>query len=324
MNFMVYPALALFLGTGNATPDLPTILLERLWTSPTYGMWYPADPKALVSNLPPMVVFPEETKFYRAWQADMESRGVAIRLNTEVAAIPYRGSKGVHVQTRPRREAHDQHNAAEVDRDLPVADEHYDEIVLCVLADTAKRLLGRTATFAERRVLGATKWSDDITVTHTDLDYIQRHYTIRMPDDGLPASLSGRDETARIARGRKDWNPMYLIKQIPSDPKKLEMCFDCSAFQYQLDRDKPLEDHVFQTIFLNKKDQHTWDIDQIREDKVIRKDWWHQLEHRWTHYAFVVPFIWLINGTKRTRYAAAWTLVRGAMSTASPEGKGHR
>lgn len=30
--------LALFLGTGNATPDLPTIMMERLYTSPTYGM----------------------------------------------------------------------------------------------------------------------------------------------------------------------------------------------------------------------------------------------------------------------------------------------
>lgn len=34
----VQRSLALFLGTGNATPDLPTIMLERLYTSPTYGM----------------------------------------------------------------------------------------------------------------------------------------------------------------------------------------------------------------------------------------------------------------------------------------------
>lgn len=64
-----------------------------------------------------------------------------------------------------------------------------------------------------------------------------------------------------------------------------------------------------QTIFLNKKDEHTWDIDEIKEDKIIRKDFWHQLEHRWTHYAFVVPFMSCLNGTKRTFYAAAWTLV---------------
>jgi hypothetical protein len=53
-------------------------MMERLYTSPTYGMWYPIDPKSLSSNLPPMVVFPEETKFYTSWQHDMESRGVKV------------------------------------------------------------------------------------------------------------------------------------------------------------------------------------------------------------------------------------------------------
>lgn len=64
---------------------------------------------------------------------------------------------------------------------------------------------------------------------------------------------------------------MYLIKQVPSDPKLLEMCFDCSNFQYQLkDAKKPVEDHIFQTIFLNKKDKETWTIDEIKEDKISR------------------------------------------------------
>lgn len=38
--------------------------------------------------------------------------------------------------------------------------------MLCVLADTAKRLLGKTAGIVEKSVLGSTRWSDDITVTH--------------------------------------------------------------------------------------------------------------------------------------------------------------
>ena len=33
------PMVALFLGTGNATPEVPSIIFERLCTSPTYGMW---------------------------------------------------------------------------------------------------------------------------------------------------------------------------------------------------------------------------------------------------------------------------------------------
>jgi hypothetical protein len=31
-------SLYFLLGTGNATPDLPTVMMERLYTSPTYGM----------------------------------------------------------------------------------------------------------------------------------------------------------------------------------------------------------------------------------------------------------------------------------------------
>jgi hypothetical protein len=67
---------------------------------------------------------------------------------------------------------------------------------------------------------------------------------------------------------------MYLIKQVPADPKLLEMCFDCSNFQYQLkEQKKPVEDHIFQTIFLNKKDKETWTIDEIKKDKISK----HQL-----------------------------------------------
>ena len=103
VNYMVYPrsglaffwhsladrpticSLALFLGTGNATPDLPTVMMERLYTSPTYGMWYPIDPKSLSSNLPPMVVFPEASKFYTKWQEDLERRGVNVSLHPRLA-----------------------------------------------------------------------------------------------------------------------------------------------------------------------------------------------------------------------------------------------
>lgn len=54
--------------------------MERLYTSPTYGMWYSIDEKSLSSNLPPMVVFPETSDFYTTWQKDLESKGVKVSL----------------------------------------------------------------------------------------------------------------------------------------------------------------------------------------------------------------------------------------------------
>lgn len=53
-----------------------------------------------------------------------------------------------------------------IDQDMPTSIEEYDELVLCCLADTAERLLGKTARWIDKRVLGSTTWSDDITVTH--------------------------------------------------------------------------------------------------------------------------------------------------------------
>ncbi|GAA6058502.1 hypothetical protein JCM10212_006941 [Sporobolomyces blumeae] len=312
MERMIYPSLALFLGTGNATPDLPSVMLERLYTSPTYGMWYPVDDKSLSSNLPPMVVFPETSNFYSKWKKDLESRGVTVRLNTEVTHVLERSKKnGVRVTTRARREEEGGHNQNDRDEDIPEQEEQYDEIVFCVLADTVERLLGKQASWLEKKVLGATKWSDDVTVTHTDTAYMEKWYENGFTPDLAVDKLGDRDESQRIERARSKFNPMYYIKQNPGDSRKLEMSFDCSNFQYQLkEQDLPFKDHIFQSIFLNTKHKQFWSKDEIDPDKIIRVDWWHQLCHSWTHYLFVVPFVSFIQSRKRhTHYAGAWTLV---------------
>src|SRR6201995_1742118 len=73
-NMVALPMVALFLGTGNYTPEVPAIMLERLCTSPTYGMWYPPDKVSIASNLPPMVVFPNFSEFYAIWKKSLEKR----------------------------------------------------------------------------------------------------------------------------------------------------------------------------------------------------------------------------------------------------------
>ena len=177
-------------------------------------------------------------------------------------------------------------------------------------ADTAKRILLPSATWREKRVLGSAKFADDITVTHTDSAYMKRHYENFYNPDQAVSTLSGVDQSTRIEMAKKSFKPMYLIKMYPQDLTKLEMCFDCTNYQAQFPPEVKFEDHVFQTIFLNKhRDGHLWSIDEIDESKVIRKDWWHQLCHSFTHYLFVVPWMWLLQGRQHTRFAAAWTLV---------------
>ncbi|KAH8905832.1 FAD/NAD(P)-binding domain-containing protein [Coniochaeta sp. PMI_546] len=319
-NTVALPMVALFLGTGNYTPDVPTIVLERLCTSPTYGMWYPPDKVSIASNLPPMVVFPNFSQFYEDWRKALVKKGVKVRLSTELTEVVSRDSNGVVVKMIKRTPKPDHHNqtsawAAEdqtsnADAGATEQTEHYDEIVLCCLADTAKRLLGKTANWREKQVLGSAKFSDDITITHTDSAYMKKHYENFYNPAQAVDELSGIDQTARCEAAKKSFRPMYYIKPYPQDLSRLEMCFDCTNYQGQFPPDVDFNNHVFQTIFLNKhRDGELWTDDEIDESKIIRKDWWHQLCHSWTHYVFVVPWLWALQGRKHTRFASSWTVI---------------
>ncbi|KAF8823200.1 hypothetical protein HHX47_DHR10000133 [Lentinula edodes] len=213
INSMIYPSLALFLGTGNATPNLPTVMMERLYTSPTYGMWYPIDRKMLTSNLPPMVVFPEATAVYTDWQHSLEKKGVSIRLNTQVKEVISRSKKdGVRVSIIRKLESNSSFPSEEgAKQPYPLKEElleeTYDEIVFCVLADTAKKLLGNQARWIEKKVLGETKWSDDVTVTHNDLDYMKRWYELEYNKEVAVSDLGGRDESGRVEKAKQLFQP---------------------------------------------------------------------------------------------------------------------
>jgi hypothetical protein len=320
-NVVALPMVALFLGTGNYAPEVPSMVLERLCTSPTYGMWYPPDKNSIASNQPPMVVFPNFSEFYETWRKNLIKKGVKVRLSTEVTRITRRDKTGVTVKIIGRTPAKDHHNpdsawvpdsvdSSNADADKVETTEEYDEIVLCVLTDTAKRLLKPTITSLESRVLGSAKFANDVTVTHTDAAYMRKHYENFYNPSQAVESINNQSMASRNAFAKENFKPMYLIKMYPQDLTKLEMCFDCTNYQAQFPPSVPFENHVFQTIFLNKeRDGHLWSIDEIDESKIIRKDWWHQLCHSFTHYLFVVPWMWLLQGKRHTRFAAAWTLV---------------
>ncbi|KAI1766924.1 FAD/NAD(P)-binding domain-containing protein [Hypoxylon sp. FL1150] len=309
-NTIALPMAALFLGTGNATPEVPTIMFERLCTSPTYGMWYAPNKTTIVDNQPPMVVFPNFSEFYSTWMKDLVARGVTVRLSTELTEIVQRNKRGVVVKIKSRTPVPDGHNPTGGDLDAPTSEEAYDEIVLCCLADTAKKVLGRTASWKEKKVLGSAKFSDDITITHNDADYMKNHYENFYRKDLTVSELNGVEQTSRLAFAENNFRPMYYIKMYSEDKSKLEMCFDTTNYQSQFPDKVPFEQHVFQTIYLNKeRDSKLWTDHEIKEERIIRKDWWHQLCHSYTHYLFVIPWMMFLQAKNHTRYAAAWTLV---------------
>ncbi|MCJ1286555.1 hypothetical protein MMC26_005901 [Xylographa opegraphella] len=319
---MVFPLIALFLGTGNQTANVSCAILERLFDDPNMKLW-DYDPDTLLPNLPTMVTFPNLDQFYRDWCTDLRSKGVDIRLATDVTAIVERSKRGVVLRTRPFDA--DLRNRAGDHTGPAATTETFDEMVLAILADDAKRLLGKTATWREKFVLGGARFYDDITVTHSDINYFQKIYETQFDPD-LAARPKSTAQEDQISFAKNDtpgpggeptgYKPMYFTHSYPEDPKKIEMSFDCTNYQHQFRMDEdgtkaplPYDSHVFQSIFLDKTNQHLWTMNQIDESKIIEKKWWHQLGHRWQHYLRVVPGMMFINGRNHTWYAGSWTLV---------------
>ncbi|EHL03576.1 hypothetical protein M7I_0217 [Glarea lozoyensis 74030] len=300
---MVFPLIALFLGTGNQTANVSCAILERLFDDPNMKLW-DYDSETLLPNLPTMVTFPNLHNFYEDFRKDLESKGVDIRLQTDVTEVVQRNSKGVILRTRPFDP--DANNRMGQHTGFDTKTETFDELIMCVLADDALKILGKTATYKEKFVLGGASFYDDITITHSDTAYFQKHYETHF-NDSLCASPKSKEQEQQIAfskgeqRGPEDeptgFRPMYYTKSYASDPKKIEMSFDCTNYQHQFRMDHDAEtapvkyeNHVFQSIFLDKRNRDDlWTIDEIDKDKIIESKWWHQLGHRWQHYVRVVP-----------------------------------
>ncbi|CAF3650724.1 unnamed protein product [Rotaria sp. Silwood1] len=105
----------------------------------------------------------------------LEHRGVHVRLSTELTEVIKRDKQGVQVKLKPRKT----HNTP-VDTAASSADEHtletveeFEELVLCVLPNQAKILLGKTARWIDKFILGWAKFADDVTVTHSDTEYME-------------------------------------------------------------------------------------------------------------------------------------------------------
>ncbi|EHA54059.1 hypothetical protein MGG_08846 [Pyricularia oryzae 70-15] len=305
---MVYPLIALFLGTGNQTRHVPSAIVERLFDDPNMKLW-DFDKDTLLPNLPTMVTFDNLSEFYKDWMKDLVSKGVDIRLGHEVVRVASRSHDGVVIESR----------AAGSDGETPTH-EVFDDIVFCTLADDTLRLLGKTATRREKFVLSGAKFYDDITITHHDHAYFKKHYETTFQDDlcAEPKSKAQEEQvafsTGKDPKSPAGFRPMYYTKSYKKDPTKIEMSFDCSNYQYQLlDANGKADDagyeHVYQSIFLDKRNQNLWTWNEIDESKIIKKQWWHQLGHRWQHYLRVVPGMMFLNGRNKTWFAGSWTLV---------------
>ncbi|KAK1926729.1 FAD/NAD(P)-binding domain-containing protein [Papiliotrema laurentii] len=342
---MIYPLVALFFGTGNQTPFISSAILERVFLDPSMKL-FEFDEKSLLASIPTMYGFPNLHDTYTAWKSKCEEGGnVTFNLGHEVVSVKERSKKGVVIEYKTP--------------EGQVQEGRFDDLILAVDADSALKLLGKTATWRERKILGNVLYLHDVTITHNDLDYMKRHYETEYRPE-LNAESQGKADDEAFAFAEKNFRPLYYIKEYEEDRAKIEMSFDLTHYQPQFrgipptgppDNDRlssssdstavqrdatnpgdpeydstgeaarkgkshegqkeaKLEDHVFQTIFLDKDgSRHLWTDKEILPEKRIYEKWWKQQSHRAQHYYKVVPWMMFLNGKNHTYFAGAWTIL---------------
>lgn len=360
---MVYPLVALFFGTGNQTPYISSAILERVFKDPSMRLFEYSE-KSLLASIPTMLAFPKLHDVYQAWREEIESHGnVKFKLHHEVVEVVARHSKGRSSVSSP---VHIKYKVAHGGLESQHRENYFDELILAVDADSCLKILGKQASWMEKKVLGNVKYLYDVTITHNDHDYMRKYYeTTYNPEHNAPLEANSpaqerRETEQSFAFAEEHFRPLYYTMQYPQDKSKIEMSFDLTHYQPQFRGEKPagpidpqdksehrnecnpsdvtrgaqdeskgtigesartgkddkgraeppLEQHVFQTIFLDRDgSQDLWTWKDINPEKKIYEKWWKQQSHRWQHYAGTVPWMMWINGKNNTYYAGAWSVL---------------
>jgi len=260
---MVYPLVALFFGTGNTTPRTSAAIIARVFLDPQLRL-FDYSPDRLLDQSPDMYAFDDLTNIYA----------------TIVEKSPLKAREwGARVTSVER---HKSHVMVTWSREGTEVRQQFDAVVFACPADVALRILGDGASRLERMVLSSVKYYDDVSITHTDKAYMEKHYQCNRATD------------------------MYFIKTHPKRMEKLEMAFTLTNYQPHL---REMGEDVYQSIFLDKRDrEELWTDTEIDPAKIISKDWWHAFAHEATHYRDVVPWMPLLQGQSRTLYAGSWTV----------------
>lgn len=160
--------------------------------------------------------------------------------------------------------------------------EQFDEIVYGCDAETVLKTL-QNPGWLERRLLSNVKYYDDYCITHEDEEYMTRLYDVK-----------------------QEHQDNYFIYTYPGkDHDKIEMSFNLSTYQPQL-REAGL--NIFQTYYLDAQHKDLWTDSQVAKGKVLTSRWMRQFAHTWTHFAYWVPWVRFIQGTKHTWLCGSYTL----------------
>lgn len=267
-NAMLYPLTALFFGTGNQTKNVSSALIARVFLDPDLKI-FDYNSKRLLASQAEMFAFDKLGNIYQA-------------LVDKCINISRNQTKFYFNETIRRV------TLTNVYTESNHFNGSFDKIIFACDAETILKIFEKPSKI-QRAILGNVRYFDDVTYTHTDLDYLREHYNVHL-----------------------EFDQYYIHSNMNNPNQPLEMSFNLSNYQphlIALKREKYPNVNIFQTIFLNKLESNKWTIDKLDKRKVLLERWWRQFAHIWQHFLFTVPLMRFLQRENSTIfYAGAYTM----------------
>jgi len=246
---VVYPLMSLFFASGTDSMSIPLAIVAQLFFDEEAKL-FDFDADTFLSAAPPMVTFPNLGAVYEAVAGSLPN---PVRTSAPVLRVARRAD-GVQVQAEGQ------------------AEERYDAVIFACSAEKALHAL-TDSTALERFALGGVDYQEATLVTHTDADYLRRHY--------------GCEPTGPV---------QYYSRNDTTDPTRLEMSFNLTRYQPPLQA-AGLE--IYQTID---------PFDALDPDRVLCTRVSRHNKNGMKHFLRVLPSLRFVQGRRRTWYVGSWTL----------------
>lgn len=247
---VVYPLMSLFFGSGIDSDRIPVAIVAHLFLD-AQSRLFDFDANDFLASAPQILAFPNLTDVYTKIATTLRAD---VELGANVTSVS-RHHGGVMVTCEGR------------------APREFDAIVFACPADRALEALS-DASVLERLALGSVEFGEGVLVTHTDHDYLRRHY------GGDPAS-----------------GVHYYARNDPHDPSRVESTYNLSRYQPQL-AEKGLT--VLQTVD---------PFDRVDPEKIIVTRRFRHNNHSAKHFTRMLPLLRLTQGRHRTYFAGSYTML---------------
>jgi predicted NAD/FAD-binding protein len=267
-NAMLYPLVALFFGTGNQTANVSSALIARVFLDPDLKL-FDYNSQRLLASQADMFAFDKLSNIYQS-------------LVDKCIEISHNQTKFYFNQSITNIQS----TSVYTDSDQLI--DTFDQIIFACDAETVLKILDKPSRI-QQAVLGNVRYFDDVTYTHTDLDYMNAHYNVHL-----------------------EFDQYFIHTNITGRSRPLEMSFNLSNYQphlIALKRQKYPNLNIFQTIFLNKLQSDKWTVEKIDKNKILLERWWRQFAHIWQHFLFTVPLMRFVQQENpKFRFAGAYTM----------------